>query len=168
MMLPVKFATVFVVHFILVLSVDVWTTGLQTQCTSALWWIMPFLGNYFKSCGVLSSFLEEKGSLEAKILQGLFHSWETNCTLPLSVSPYLCSAHTWSIYIKNMTNKPWIWFQQGKNDILIKRYHIPTEAVKRLPLASIQIELDPQKPLLPFIQSQQTMTRGICRLDAEE
>lgn len=40
--------------------------------------------------------------------------------------------------------------------------------VKTLPVGSIQIALDPQKPHFPCIQTQQTMKRGICNLDAEE
>lgn len=125
-MLLVKFPTVLVLHFILVLSVDVWIQAF-TECTSALRRIMPFLGNSFWSCDALSSFLEEKDSVEAKILQGLFHSWETNWALLLSLSPYLCFAHTWCVYTQNMTNKPRIWFQQGKNCILMKSYDIPSE-----------------------------------------
>lgn len=67
-----------------------------------------------------------------------------------------------------MTNKPVIWFWQGKDYILIKYYHIPTEVVKRLPLASIGIELDPQEPPLPFIQTQQTVKWGVCNVEPEE
>lgn len=167
MMLLVKSATMFVVHFILVLSVDVWTTGHHTQCTSVLWWIRPFLGNSFLELWWFITLFGGKRFTGSKDTSR-FISQLGNKLHPASVTLPISLFHMHLICLHSKHDKQAMdMIPTRKNYILIKCYHSPTEAAKRLPVVSIQIEMNSQKPLLPCIQAQQTMKRGICNWDAE-
>lgn len=88
MMVLVKFLTVFVVHFILILSVEVWTTGLQTvhlfflmnyaifrKFFLKLWLLILFGGKRFTGSKDTSRFISQLGNKQVP----------ASVTLPISL-----------------------------------------------------------------------------------
>lgn len=166
MMVLVKFLTVFVVHFILILSVEVWTTGLQTvhlfflmnyaifrKFFLKLWLLILFGGKRFTGSKDTSRFISQLGNKQVP----------ASVTLPISLfHTHLIPLH--SKHDKQAMDMIPTSKKLYSNKVLSYSHWSSEETPSGINFNWV----GSPETSSPCIQTQQTMKRGICNLDAEE